>query len=185
MRTKSPAVRILASILVLVFPLTATPLLAGVGTASISGTLFSAATSTPLAGARLHLKDAATGGSYVSSPAGIDGAFDVANLPASSYRIAVESNGGLYVVDTPVKLDAGAPRHLRLAVRTTGRGRSGRADSGAKAEEANKNGAQDTSFWSNPLTATLLVVGGAILVGVIVDQATDDDNSTPASASAP
>jgi len=185
MRVKSPATRILATVLLLVFPSTASPLLATVETASISGTLFSVTSSTPLAGARLNLEDA-RGGSYVSAPAGVDGAFDVGGLPASSYRVAVESNGALYVVNTPVKLEAGASQRVRLAVRDgggRGRGRSGRAESGTtesgKAEE-NKNG---TSFWSNPLTATLIVVAGAVLVGVIVDQSTSDD--TPASPSLP
>ena len=178
MRVKSPATRILATVLLLVFPSTASPLLATVETASISGTLFSVTSSTPLAGARLHLEDA-RGGSYVSAPAGVDGAFDVGGLPASSYRVAVESKGALYVVNTPVKLQAGASQRVRLAVRDgggKGRGRSGRAESGTtesgKTEEEKKNG---TSFWSNPLTATLIVVAGAVVVGVIVDQATSDD----------
>jgi len=177
MRVKSPATRILATVLLLVFPSTASPLLATVETASISGTLFSVTSSTPLAGARLHLEDA-RGSSYVSAPAGVDGAFDVGGLPASSYRVAVESNGALYVVNTPVKLEAGASQRVRLAVRDggRGRGRSGRAESGTtesgKTEEEKKNG---TSFWSNPLTATLIVVAGAVVVGVIVDQATSDD----------
>jgi len=187
MRTTSPATRILATVLLLVFPLTASPLFAVTGampggTASISGTLFSVSSATPLAGARLHLEDA-RGSSYVSAPAGVDGAFDVVDLPASSYKVAVESHGSLYVVDTPVKLEPGASQRVRLAVRDggKGRGRGGREET--TPPPPNKTGAKDTSFWSNPLTATLIVVGGAILVGVIVDQATNDD--TPASPSLP
>ena len=184
MCVKSSAARILASALIVTFPLPVTPpALAATadGTAAISGTLFSATSSTPLAGARLHLKDPVTGASFVSSVAGADGAFDLENVPASSYHLAVESNCSLYVVDAPVRLDADATRHVRVAVRETGRGRGGRADS--ETPDADKKEGKEKSFWTNPLTATLLVVGGAILVGVIVDQATNED--APASPSLP
>jgi hypothetical protein len=181
MGTKKLGMRILAASLVLLFPVTTSPVLAGASTASLSGQLFSVVSSEPLVGAKLHLQDPATGRSYVSSPTEADGRVDVAQLPPSSYRIAVESNGGLYVVDAPVKLDAGEARSVRLSVREAGgRGRAGRAESGSTPSDPG-----NTSFWSNPLTATLVVVGAAILVGVIVDEATSDDDETPASPSNP
>jgi hypothetical protein len=185
MRMKSPAARILASTLIVMFPLPAMPpTIAASGGATISGTLFSASSSAPLAGARLFLKDPASGASYTSSLSGADGSFDTVSVPASSYRVAIESNGGLYVVDTPVTLDAGSSRHLRVAVREMERARAGRAEGETPPPEGQKAAAEDTSFWSNPLTATLVVVGGAILVGVLVDNATNDDDE-PASAFAP
>lgn len=184
MRVKGSVARILASTLIVMFPLAAMPpAIAASGGAAISGTVFSASSSTPLAGARLFLKDPATGASYVSSVSGADGAFDAVSVPASSYRVAIEADGALYVVDAPVTVPAGSSRHLRVAIREAGRGRGGRADSEMPDSDKKKE-EKDTSFWSNPLTATLIVVGGAILVGVIVDQATNDDDQA-ASAFAP
>jgi hypothetical protein len=170
------SVRIVASALILVFPLATAPLSAG-ETASISGQLVGATNFVPLAGAKLHVEDTAKGISFVSGLTGVDGRFDLDSLPSSSYRLSVESNHGLYVVDTPLHLNSGQARHLRLAVGgdSPRRGGTGRA-SGSK-------GMSGGTFWSNPLTATLIVVGAAIVVGVVVNSATN--NQAPASASLP
>jgi hypothetical protein len=35
------------------------------------------------------------------------------------------------------------------------------------------------TLWDNPLTATLIVVGGAVVTGLIIDAIDDDDTNTP------
>jgi len=40
-------------------------------------------------------------------------------------------------------------------------------------------GKKGLSFWDNPLTATLIVLGAAVVVGVVVDELTDDDEASP------
>lgn len=175
METRRWSTRWLASALILVFPLSTVPLSAAT-TASISGQLVGASDLAPIAGARLHVEDPDQKVSFVSTATGADGKFDLSSLPSSSYRLSVESNDGLYVVDSPVHLSPGEARHVRLAVGPTPRkGGTGRAASG--------KGSGGTTLWSNPLTATLIVVGAAIVVGVAVDSATNDEE--PASASAP
>ena len=46
-------------------------------------------------------------------------------------------------------------------------------------KEKNKGG---TGVWNNPATAALIVVGAAIVLGLLIDAATDDDEG-PASPS--
>lgn len=101
-----------------------------------------------------------------------DGSFRIDGLAAGPAAIAVETAEGLFEVVTPVSIAPGTTRSVQVAIK-------GRQDSKPEDEEERKA----LGLWDNPLTATLAVVGGAILVGLLVDQLTDDDESPTASPS--
>jgi hypothetical protein len=121
----------------------------------------------PLVGARLHVGDPKSGEVFSSGLTTEDGEFLVANLPAATYQLAVESNNGLYLVGTPVKLAPGQTRHVNVAVNPdTG-------SSPSEKKEANRKGI--ATLWNNPATAGILVIGFAVIVGALVDRATKDE----------
>lgn len=115
------------------------------------------------------------------TPVGPDGSFRLDSVPAGSVELAVETAKGLYVVDTPLTLAPGKTQNVKLALK----GRDDTTPTGDKGGTADKNKKKKgTSIWNNPLTATLIVVGGAIVVGLIVDQVSNNDEN-PASPSGP
>ncbi len=143
--------------------------------ASLSGTLVRSSDRTPLVGAKLHVGNPSTGRILSSAPTNPEGAFRVEGLDPATYQLAVELAGGLYVVDTPVRLAPGQAQILSVAIAATTQDEGGTAPGGT--EQSTK-----PSMWQNPLTAALIVLGAAIVVGYVVDQATDDnneDNSSP------
>jgi len=153
----------------LVLPLAAAPAAAGV-----SGAVFEATDQKPLSGAKVHLGNPKTGEIFSSQPTGDDGVFEVSSVPAATYEIAIEANGGLFLVGSPVKLGPGQNQALALNVNPTAT-----ADPGSDDLQQMRGTA---GLWNNPLTATLLVVGSAIVAGVLIDQATND---SPASGTLP
>jgi len=106
-----------------------------------------------------------------SIPAAVaaDGSFEATGVPAGPSELAIETSEGLYVVATPVAIAPGITRRVQLAY-------GGRQDSSAppppKKEKKKKGG----GFWANPLSATLVVVGSAIVVGFAVDELTHSNN---------
>jgi hypothetical protein len=101
-----------------------------------------------------------------------DGTFAVDAVPAGTAQLAVETAQGLYVVATPVAIAPGVTRHLQLAL--------GRQDTSPPPGE--KKPKRSGGVWSNPLYATLIIVGAAIVVGVGISALTQP-NSHPASPS--
>jgi hypothetical protein len=104
---------------------------------------------------------------------GADGSFHVEGVPAGTVDLAVETADGLYVVATPVAIAPGATRNLQLAL--------GRQDTSPPPGE--KKAKRAGGVWANPLYATLIVVGAAVVVGVAISALTES-NSHPASPSA-
>jgi hypothetical protein len=108
------------------------------------------------------------------------GAFHLDAVPAGSVELAVETAEGLYVVDTPVTIAPGATRQVQLAVR----GRQGTTP----AAPTNPPPPQPPpkkpkgGLWDNPLTATLVIVGGAIVTGLIIDAVEGDSNDQSAAS---
>lgn len=176
MRHRADLTRGLAATLILALPLFSVPISAGVPTASLKGRIVEAGTRAPMAGARIHAGDPKAGTLYSSHATSSDGSFSLDALPASSYELAVESEGGLFAVSAPVQLAAGQSRDVQLAVTRN------QAASGAGGATNSKGTGAKLGIWNNPLTATLLVLGGAVVVGVLVDQVTDDDNNASPSA---
>ena len=108
--------RLLSTGLILSLPFLALPARSADGSATLSGSIVWAADQTPLAGSKLHAGDPKTGEIFSSAPASDEGSFVLDGLPASTYELAVESDGGLYLVGTPLALAPGTAQTLNLAV---------------------------------------------------------------------
>jgi Carboxypeptidase regulatory-like domain len=155
----------------------ALPASAGAAPASLSGALVRAADQSPVVGAKLHVGNPETGAILTTAPADDKGSFTIGGLAPATYQLAVETDGGLYVVTTPVHLAPGQSRTVNVAVASATQQDDDDDQPGAAAAPAK------TSMWENPLTAALIVLGAAIVVGFVVDEATDDDDESDASPS--
>jgi hypothetical protein len=113
----------------------------------------------------------------VQASVAADGSFTVNDIPAGTVELAVETSEGLYVVHTPVAIAPGTTRTLQLAL-------GGRQDTSQPppADDTKKKKKTPGGVWANPLYATLIVVGSAIVVGVLVNELTKP-NDKPASPS--
>ena len=165
-----------AAALVVSMQALALPAAAGAAPAGLSGALVRAADQSPLVGAKLHVGNPETGAILTTAPADAKGSFAIGGLAPATYQLAVETDGGLYVVTTPVRLGPGQTRTVNVAVASATQDDDD--DDPGAAAAPNK-----TSLWENPLTAALIVLGAAIVVGLVVDEATDDDDENDASPS--
>ncbi len=168
MTTYPTLFRLLSTGLIVSLPLLALPARSAGSTATLSGSIVWAADQTPLAGSKLHAGDAKTGEIFSSAPAGDDGSFALAELPASTYELAVESDGSLYLVGTPLTLAPGTAQTVNLAVSR----QPGPSYANGENDDDNPGG---FTFWDNPLTATLILVGFVVVVGLLFDS----DSSGP------
>jgi hypothetical protein len=131
--------------------------------ASLTGTVVSVDPTREMSGVIVRAADPATGRIYSSNATDAGGDFILEDLPPGSYEIAVESAGVLYLVGSAVKLEAGQSRALHLKLDASeGAGRTVPAS-------------EIQGVWNNPLTATLIVVGAVIAIGLIADSTSDDD----------
>lgn len=154
---------LIAALPLMLQPVVAQPLV------HVTGTVFANGQGAPLEGARVHLMQYGTKAAFTSSVTSADGMFEVGGLPVASYEAAVEFDGGLYVVEAPVVVAEGRQDNLNLSLPQL-----------AQDPTQRKNVRGSGGFLNNPLTATLLVVGSAFLVGVLIDsQISDDDDSSP------
>jgi hypothetical protein len=128
----------------------------------------------PPANGRLIAKNVWVGDRPAAEAA--DGSFRVDGIPAGPAELAIETSAGLYVVATPVAIAPGATRQVQLAF-------GGRQDTGAPAAPENDTKKKRGGIWANPATATLIIIGSAIVVGVAIDELTHNA-SAPASPSA-
>jgi len=127
-----------------------------------------------LAGYVLPAKDAAVTAKTVwvgaiPAPVAADGSFEATGVPAGQSELAIETSEGLYVVATPVAIAPGTTRRIQLAY-------GGRQDSSAPKPSENEKKKKGGGFWANPLSATLIIVGSAIVVGFAINQLTQSDN---------
>jgi hypothetical protein len=114
----------------------------------------------------------------VAAPVAPDGTFRAEGLPAGPAELAIETPAGMYVVATPVTLAPGVNRSVQLAF-------GGRQDtSPPPPAENDKKKKKSGGAWANAGTATLIVIGSAIVVGIALDTLTKS-SSTPASPSTP
>jgi len=150
------------------------PAAPGLATGSIAGHVLSADSHAPLRGVQVHLADPSTGEVRTSSPTLPDGSFTVAGLAPSSYELAVQSGTGVYLAQGAVRLDPGQTRHVQVAIN---------AQVAPSPAEKADNGRRGAGWWNNPLAATLIVIGSAIVVGYAVDSLTDDDEDAQQSPS--
>ncbi len=143
------------------------PALAETQSAGLSGVI-RGADRAPLEGARLLAADPDSGRVVRSDQSTPDGNF-VLTLEAGTYELAVEVDGGLYLVEKPMELVAGVARPVQIAVGV------GDADGTIGAAAADGSPRPASSVWNNPASAGALVLGLAIVVGIIVNNATDDE----------
>jgi len=112
----------------------------------------------------------------VPAPVSRDGSFRADAIPAGPAELGIETSEGLYLVGTPVAIAPGTTRHVQLAF-------GGRQDSAPPPAEKEKKKKQG-GVWAHPATATLIVIGSAIVVGFAVDELTNSDGH-PVSPSSP
>jgi len=112
-----------------------------------------------------------------AAPVAPDGSFRAAAVPVGPAELAIETSGGLYLVATPVAIAPGTTRHVQLAF-------SGRQDTSPPPAPENEKKKKRGGVWANPATATLIIVGSAIVLGFAVDELTKSD-APPVSQSNP
>lgn len=156
------AASLIAALPLMLQPVVAQPLV------HVTGTVFANGQGAPLEGARVHLMHIGTKANFTSSVTTADGTFEVGGLPVASYEAAVEFDGGLYVIEAPVVVAEGRQNNLSLSIPQL-----------AQDPTPQKNVRGSGAFFNNPLTATLLVVGSAFVVGALLDGHTDSDDSSP------
>jgi hypothetical protein len=165
-------IQVVATLMVVVL-LSWTPSMAAPGAAAVGGTVLVGVDKQPLAGATIHLSDAMDGRLVSSMKTGSDGSFQIENVTSATYEVAVEYDGGLYLVGSPVRVQDGKPLTLNLAIEksTAAAAPLGRSRRGAG------------GLFSSPLAASLLVAGSAITMGAVIESTTTDDNDPIASES--
>ena len=169
MKQHSVTAKVLAVALVLSLQSLFMPVSADDQTASVSGTVLSSGTHEPLPGAKLYAADPKSGELFPSTTTGADGSFTVEGLPPSTYELAVESDGNLYLVGAPLTLAPGQTQNVNVAINP-----QGAASPEEQEKEKHRGG---TGIWNNPLTAALVIAGAAIVLGVIINEATKDDSA--------
>lgn len=90
------------------------------GLASIRGVLFRSDEITRIKGATVTAINTRTGRRYVSNYTGENGAYEVKELPAGTYDIAIESSDRLYVTDSLVDLSEKQRLYLSFALQAKG-----------------------------------------------------------------
>lgn len=129
-----------------------------------------AQSSTAIVGARVLAADVDTRSTHASVPTDDLGRFRIDGLPPGTYRLAVEADGGLYLAGGPVTVDAASPRRaIEIGLR------AGEPAPGVSGGAVN--------FFDDPLTATLTVLGIAVVVGFLIGEVFggDDDDGDSAS----
>jgi hypothetical protein len=174
MKQRSLRFKLVATVVIVSLQALMIPAIAADPASSINGSILSAQNDSPLVGAKLHLGDPTTGEIYTSEPSDQDGSFEMTNVPPSTYEVAVEANGGLYLVQSPLNLAPGQSQAVNLAINPQ------MADDPATQEKKKKNKG-GTGVWNNPATAALIVVGAAVVLGLLINAATDDDDEQPSS----
>jgi len=166
--------RLLASALILCL-LPAIPARAADRSSTISGVVRSEDGRSRLAGARVFAGDPETGDVFPSGWTGADGTFEIRGLPPASYRLAVESNAGLHLIELPISLGEGMTRSVGISVHASMNGDEGEGGGGGS-DSGNASNSRRPNLWNNPLTAALIVIGLAVIFGLVIANATDDSD---------
>lgn len=110
---------------------------------------------------------------HASAQVAPDGRFALEGLESGVWNLAVDTERGLLVASTPVVVRPGEHRAIQIALAP--------AEIEPEPTAKDKKKAKMT-WWNNPLAASVMVVGAAVIVGVAIDQITDDDVTTSPSA---
>ena len=143
----------------------------------LTGQVLDADALTPLPGARVLLLDPDQK-ILTSDPSDSNGTFTSSNIPMETYQVAVEFEGTIYTLDQPIEIHRQAS-FIRIAIP---------ALAPATQDEDGEDGEDDdddagavpasgrAGLWSNPGTAAAVVVGGAFLLGWLIDSIGDDED---------
>jgi len=164
-------------------------------TAGIHGVILSADGLTAVSGVTVKAANLETSKIYESARTGKDGAYELSSLPAGPYELAVETTpGSLYATDTTISAAAGRRTAVSLALRPEVRQEGEPPKEEPPKEEPPKqetptepapDSAQKkkgTSFWRSAGGATILIVGGALVLGYgasALSSDNDDDDDDP------
>ena len=140
--------------------------------ATLRGAVVSIVDEAPLVGVRLHVGDPKSGRVFTSEPTGTDGGFRLEHLPPATYEVAVQTGDALFIAGSAIRLAPGQVRGIDVALNPQ------MADD---PQTAGKPQPAKGSLWSNPATAALIVLGAAVVLGVVIDEATDDSGELLAS----
>jgi hypothetical protein len=160
----------LASLVTVGILLSYGPQTLGQGTATLQGTIFADGGEAAADGAILHAANLRTGDIYSSVKTGSDGEFVISDLPPAAYELAIEQDGGLYLTKSAVQLTAGEQRKVHVAIN---------AQAAPDPETAAKKKKKGGGIWDKPWLATLVVVGGAFVVGWAISSADSDSQGLP------
>jgi hypothetical protein len=119
------------------------------GLASIRGVLFRSDETTRIKGATVTAINTRTGRRYVSNYTGENGAYEVKELPAGTYDIAIESFDRLYVTDSLVDLSEKQRLYLSFALQAKGSAAPGAASGpapGAMPDSTSEKGHAKVTF---------------------------------------
>ena len=155
---KSPGAmnKTLAAVLIVGVQMLVSPVPAATPSAALSGQILSAEANAPVSGVVVRMVDPGTGDLYTSAPTDDKGGFEIDSLPAATYALSVQQEQGVYVAGTHVVLAPGEQRSVQVAVY---------AKKDATGPEAAQDPEYKTSVWENPLTATFIALGIAVVLG--------------------
>jgi len=161
--------KVLAIMLVVAVSWVFVPPIGARESATLAGNIYALDGRQPVDGAVLHAGDIRTGEIYSSAATDSEGGFVLPGLPPAAYNLAIETDGGLYLVGTSMQLKAGEQRGVQLALKPD----EGAADDPESASEEDDD--DEMGFMNNPLFAALTVIGASILFGGLISALDDDD----------
>jgi hypothetical protein len=135
-----------------------------------------------VSGAVLRATPSGTDTTYRSEATDEAGRFALKGLPAGSYGLAVETDEGLYDSGGEVTLSAGRAELVLLGLapgaQEGGKKKKGKDPGPQPVDESNLNRKTGMTALKNPLTITLITIGGLTLLAWGIDELRDSD--TPA-----
>ena len=167
MSHRGPIAKILAVLLVVAVQWLFVPTAAGQKSATLTGTIYALDGEQPVDGAILHAGDMRTGEIYSSTATNSDGSFVLSDLPPATYELAVEKDGGLYLVGAPLQLAPGQKRDVQLAIHPE------TVPDPKTVSEEKEN--REMDWLDNPLFASLVVIGVSILFGALISTLDESD----------
>jgi hypothetical protein len=167
---KSPSLqnKTLAVALIVGVQLLVSPAPAATPSAALSGQIISAEAHAPVPGVVVRMVDPGTGDLYTSTPTDDKGEFEIDSLPPATYALSVQQDEGVYLAGSHVVLAPGEHRSVQVAVYAKE----------ATGPEAAQNPQYKTSVWENPLTATLIALGIAVVLGYGIQEWFGNDERT-------
>lgn len=179
MSHRGPIAKILAVLLVVAVQWLFVPTAAGQKSATLTGTIYAFDGEQPVDGAILHAGDMRTGEIYSSTATNRDGIFVLSDLPPAAYELAVEKDGGLYLVGAPLQLAPGQKRDVQVAIHPETVPDAAPDPKTASEEKENRK----MGWLDNPLFASLAVIGISVLFGALISSLDESDEGVIASPS--